>query len=99
MKTKIKCFVHYQPDQYAAPGAAPVFGVYPFDMSQHGYVLLGTTELEYELPANFNPLQSEIEGLEAQLGKLADEYHRNAAMIRDSISKLQCIENSPAGVA
>ena len=98
MKTVIKCFVHHQPDQYAAPGAAPVFVAYPFDMSEHGYVLLGIAELEYKVPDNFNPLQSEISGLEKQLDLLAEKYHQNAAAIRDRISNLQCIEHTPAGV-
>lgn len=98
MKTIIKCFVHHQPDHYSTD-AAPVFNAYPFDMTEQGYVLLGTADLEFEVPDNFNPLQSEISGLEKQLDMLAEKYHQNAAMIRDRISKLQCIENSPAGAA
>lgn len=96
---KIKCFVHFTPDPYAAPGSAPALEAYPFDMSEHGHVLLGQAELEYDLPADFNPLQTEINGLEKQLDVLAEKYHTAAAAIRNRISNLQCIEHSPAGEA
>lgn len=99
MKTSIKCCVHHCPNQYAEPGAAPVFQAFPFDMTSQGYVLLGEAELVYEVPDDFNPLQSEINGLEKQLDLLAEQYHKNAATIRDRISNLQCIEHSPAGEA
>lgn len=99
MKTVIKCLVHYQPNQYAPAGSPPALFVFPFDMSEHGYVLLGTADFEYDLAEDFNPLQAEIGGLQKQLDILAEKYHTSAAAIRERISNLQCIEHAPARVA
>lgn len=99
MKITVKGFVHHQINRYAPAGAEPVLRIFAADMTKHldDHILLGTVDVEYELPENFNPVQSEISGLEAKLGVLADDYHRNVTAIRDRISNLQCIEHSPAG--
>lgn len=98
MKIKIKCLVHQLINGYEPADAPPKFVAYDCDMSQYdGYVLIGPTEFEFEVPEAFNPTQVQVANLEQKLGKLADDYHRAAAMIRERISKLQCIENSPAG--
>lgn len=91
---KIQCLVH----QYTNYSGQPVFQAHANDMSSFdGFVLVGPAEFEFEVPETFNPVQAEIAALEKKLSDAADEYHRNAAMIRDRISKLQCIENSPTG--
>lgn len=96
MKAVIKCLVHFQPNPYAPAGSAPALSIYPFDMSEHGYVLIGSVDIEYDLPDDFNPLQAEIGGLNKQLDILAEKYHTSAAAIRERISNLQCIEHTPA---
>lgn len=99
MKASIKCFVHYEPNEYAPADAPLVFAVYPFDMSEHNRVLLSVVDVEFEIPDGFNPKLAEIAGLEKQLDLLAEKYHTGAVALRERISKLLCIENSPSGDA
>lgn len=97
MKITIQCLVHQVVDQYGPVDAPPKFAAHACDMSQFdGYVLIGPAQFEFEVPDSFNPTHAQVASLEQKLDKLADDYHCAAAMIRDRISKLQCIENSPA---
>jgi hypothetical protein len=102
VKILIKCLVHQAIDKYAAADAPPKFLAFPGDMTGIGggcYLLIGPAEFEFEVPGDFNPIAAQVSALEKQADKLSEEYHRNAAVIRDRISNLQCIEHSPAGAA
>lgn len=98
MKIIVKCFVHQVLNKYASADTPPEFHAFGGDMSQFpDYLMIGPAEFEFDVPDSFNPIAAQVSALEKQAEKLAEEYRRNAAMIRDRISKLQCIENSPAG--
>jgi len=85
-KVTIKAFVHA--DKYSASG----YTIYPVDMSrQFGTVCLGSVEVEYTIPPDFNPVAAEVAMLEKKLHFLADEYHGKAAQINGRIRDLQCL--------
>ncbi|KAF3997505.1 hypothetical protein [Glaciimonas immobilis] len=89
---KIQCFIHHKRCKYTDTVTHAVFG--NDDMTNCGYVLIGPHEFEYEIPADFNPVASEIAALEKNLDTMADEYHIGVAKIKDRIAELQCIEMS-----
>jgi len=86
MKTvTIKAFVHA--DKYAAGG----YTIYPVDMSNNGMVCVGAVDVQYPIPAHYNPVTAEIAMLEKKLGAMADEYHGKTAQLKSRISDLQCL--------
>ena len=88
-KVTIKSIVHKSTssDDYC------LFGV---DMSKYGYIAVGPVEFEYELPAGFNPIAAQVDALEKQRETLRKEFNARINQINDQISKLQCLEFSPA---
>lgn len=68
------------------------------DMSQFGYIQVGTLDVEFEVPDDFNPTQAEIEVLEKEKQRLRAELSVKLMNIDDQISKLQCLTYIPAEV-
>ncbi|HEY9279509.1 MAG TPA: hypothetical protein VIP51_05485 [Eoetvoesiella sp.] len=67
--------------------------VFPNDMSEYGYVLIGPVEFEYTMPANFNAVAAQLAALDKKLTSIHREYARQIAHIEDKKAKLLCIEN------
>ena len=66
------------------------------DMAEHGYVLIGPHNIEFEIPADFNPVAAEVAALEKKLDTLNDEHQQKVAAIKSRIKDLQCIGYTPA---
>lgn len=77
------------------------FVFYQHDMSEYGDILVGphTLEFDYELPEGWNPVAAQVSALEKAKATLSAEFNRRVAQINDEISKLQCLEFTPAGAA
>ena len=68
------------------------------DLSDYGYVQVGTIDVEFEVPDDFNPTQAEIEVLEKEKKRLRAELSVKLMNIDEQISKLQCLTYIPAEV-
>lgn len=94
MKHTTTMFIQGQRDykgemQYSLCGA---------DLSAYGYIQVGTLDVEFEVPDDFNPTQAEIEVLEKEKQRLRAELSVKLMNIDDQISKLQCLTYIPAEV-
>lgn len=87
MKTvTIKAFVHA--DKHSTNG----YTIYPVDMSREfGTVCLGSVEVEYTIPPDFNAVGAEVALLNKQLDKLAADYLSNTTALKSRIRDLQCL--------
>jgi hypothetical protein len=65
------------------------------DMTDYGYVTVGTIEVEFEVPDDFNPVQAEIEMLKHAKAKVESEAMSKMRLIEDQIRNLQCLEYKP----
>jgi hypothetical protein len=70
------------------------FSFFVGDMSKHGYIPVGPHEIDYEVPADFNPVAAEVASLEKQIETISGEHMITVKRIRGRIAELQCIENS-----
>lgn len=68
------------------------------DMSEYGYVLLGTVdiEFEFEMPSEAEQVKKEIEMLTAEKNRILAEAHMKTQNIQDQINSLLCLENNSA---
>ena len=67
------------------------------DMSAHdgfGY-LVGVATFDYEVPADFNPVATELAGLNKQLEEVNREFAAKVRRINEQIAKLEAIEYTP----
>lgn len=74
------------------------FGVFPFDMSSCGYVLVGKQQIEFEVPDDFNPVPIQVSMLEKEKEKAMEEYNERVFRINEQISKLQALTYSDENV-
>ncbi len=63
------------------------------DMSQYGYILLGTHDFEVEYPTpTKDPIEAEIEGLEKEHDRINKEALAKMELLNQRIKDLRCIE-------
>lgn len=88
-KVLIKGFVHV----ITGYEGEPYYNFYQTDMSGHdGFGLcVGKAELEYEPPADFNPVATEVAALEKRKAEALRAYTETVKQLNDRISKLQAI--------
>lgn len=97
MKVTIKGFVHTYPSTSCLAGEFVVFGS---DMTQYGnQILVGECEFEYEVPASFNPVAVEIDGLEKKLTEISDQFMRQSRELKSRIADLKCLPAPTESVA
>lgn len=65
------------------------------DMSEHGYLMIGPHEFDYEIPETFNPVAAEVESLNKKLAAVNKDHSNAVKAIKDRIANLLCIEYSP----
>ena len=85
----IKGFVHVPMDYNGQPD----YSLYHTDMSGHeGFGLcVGAAAFEYEPPADFNPVATEVAALEKRKTEALRAYSATVEKINERISKLQAI--------
>ena len=64
------------------------------DMSGTVFTFIEKIEIDYEIPANFNPTAQKIAALNAELDRVKDEYMEKTSSLKSRINDLQCIEHS-----
>lgn len=84
---KANLFIHVNHHDGAALAAT-------CDMSQYGYTLLGTHEVEVPVP-QVNVVEKEVESLNRQATALRAETHIKLKAIEDRINSLLAIEHKP----
>lgn len=67
---------------------------YPCRADDEYTLFVGETEIDYEIPADFNPVALQVAALKKQLDTLADKHMQDVQRITSKIAELQCIENS-----
>jgi len=84
--------VHYYKD-YSGKDA---FSVASFDQSKYTneYIHIGTTELVYLIPEEFNPTALQVSALEREKIKVINQFQARIKEIEDQISKLTAIEHT-----
>ena len=65
------------------------------DMTEYGYVTVGTMDVEFEVPDDFNPVQAEIEMLKTVKAKIESDAMVKTHHIEEQIRNLQCLEYRP----
>lgn len=60
------------------------------------YILVGTHDVEFEVPDDVNPVQLEVEQLRKQKDKIREDSVRAMELIDDKIAKLLCLTYVPA---
>lgn len=88
MKIRIKGFIQKSPSC-----SAPKF--FAADMSRYdGYVTLATvdTEIDIEIPPDWNPIAAEIASLNAQLDAINDRHMHDVRAIKTKLNDLMCID-------
>lgn len=60
------------------------------------YILVGTHDVEFEVPDDFNPTQLEVEQLRRQKDKIREDSLKAMDAIEDKIAKLLCLTYVPA---
>ena len=77
-------------------GCQEDFAVMETDMSQYGYILLGTHDFEVEYPTpTKDPVEAEIEGLQKQVAIISNKAMADTEILTRRINELKCIEYKP----
>ena len=63
------------------------------DMTEHGYITLGTETITLDVPQDININQIKIDNLKEQKQKLLAETEVKLNTLEEDIQKLLCIEN------
>ena len=88
-KIKVKLFIHLEKYEFE-DGHKHI--VTACDMTESGYVLLGTEEVEVSVP-NKDPFEAELEMLGKKLAVVEQESHNKITAIKQQIQSLQAIEH------
>jgi Tfp pilus assembly protein PilN len=88
---KLTAYVHWVNKEWYD---APRFEVWPSDMTLVGanYVLVGTVDLDFDIPAGFDPRPAQIDALKEQQKKIMADSQAKVTAIEEQIQKLQAIE-------
>jgi hypothetical protein len=62
------------------------------DMSEYGYVLVGPTDVSFEVPDDFDPRPQQIKALEEKQRQAAAAFYALTTDIKRQISELQSLE-------
>lgn len=93
----IKGFIHFRGEARYGTDRYAFFS--SEDMSECGYTKVMAHEFVVEIPDEFNPTAAQLDALEKTKTELSKEFNARIAQINDQISKLQCLEFTPAEVA
>lgn len=74
------------------------YSLFSFDASKSGlgYVKVCDVDLSFETPDDFNLVAAQIDLLKAEQQEITRQFTQQVASIKERISKLECLEYSPA---
>ena len=87
-KIKVKLYIHLE--QYSIDDEGR-YSITSCDMSENGYILLGTQEVEIDAPDK-DPIVAELEMLDKHLEAVEQESYNKITAIKQRIQSLQAIE-------
>lgn len=87
MKQKFKMHVAYKKSF-----GTEAFHLFQSDMSQYGYVPVCETEVEVDIPDDFDPLAGQVATLKQQRAKVHAEFQARVNEIDDALAKLLCLD-------
>ena len=99
MKITQKVFVHYDTDK-----CLDILGWSRWDLRRapasetglSGYICVGTAEVTFDVPDNFDPRPEQVKALEARKRELQAQFAAAVVEIERQISQLQAIEHTEA---
>jgi hypothetical protein len=95
MKVKTTIYIHYCKYAWDEKGSFEVFSFQADDNEHRTFVC--ETEIEIEVPDDYDPRAQQIAALEKEKQKVMAEYQKNLTEINDRISKLQAIPYTGQG--
>ena len=90
MKIKTTIYIHYCKYAWDEKGSFEVFSFQADDNEHRTFVC--ETEIEIEVPDDYDPRAQQIAALEKEKQKVMAEYQKNVTEINDRINKLQALE-------
>lgn len=96
MKQTIPAFLHALEKSWTEPGEFPYsFQIWPNDMSAAGYIPLGRTDFEFDIPSHEQIVARHTVLLREKIKEVYKEAERQAAGLRDQLSKLEALTYTP----
>ncbi len=95
MKRTIAVFLHAQ-ESHFSPGEYN-FSVFSCDMSPCGYIPLGVTNLEFDVPTREQIIAQHAVLLRAKIAEVNDTALKQVRELREQLSKLESLTYSPSG--
>lgn len=89
---KVKAYLHAQYLEHREPGEKFIFVIYPSEMNDYGYLLLGTVEIEVADIAEKDLILAQIQMLKGKEQKIQAQAFQACAAIQHEIGKLLAIE-------
>ena len=95
MKQTIPAFLHASEKSWVEPGEFPYsFQIWPIDMSSAGHIPLGRTDFEFDIPSHEQIVARHTVLLREKIKEVYKEAERQAADLRDQLSKLEALTYS-----
>ena len=95
-KITLPVYVMWTPHQYSDKLRACPYEVWMQDMSSiAGRVLALKTEVEFDIPANFNPIPACIKGLKKEQQEIRAEAEEKVQRIETNIQNMLALEHRP----
>ena len=97
MKVTLPVFLHAQEQSYnnEATGLPYNFSAFSFEMASAGYIPLGHSEVEFELPTADQIVARHAVLLRVKIAEVREEAEKQVADLRDQLSKLESLTYTP----
>lgn len=53
------------------------------ELEENGYMTVSPLALNFQVPADFDPVRAEVSGLDRQMSKAADAYHQTIGALKE----------------
>jgi len=90
MKIKVTVHIYFNKFSWEKEGTYNFFSLKLDNTENQTWV--GSQEVEFDIPENYDPRNAQIAVLEAKKTKAMADFHKTITEINDHISKLQAIE-------
>jgi hypothetical protein len=93
MKQVLPLFLHASENTYRSDDTSPLytFHVWPMDMSSTGYIPLGRTDFEFDIPSHEQIVARHAVLLREKIKEVHNEAGKKVADLREQLSKLESL--------
>jgi hypothetical protein len=96
MKQTIPVFLHTQENHYDFDGTKPyIFSAFSQDMSSCGYIPLGCTNLEFDVPSREQIVAQHAVLLRAKIAEVNETASKQVRELHEQLSKLESLTYTP----